>query len=127
MEGPLVGILLVLAAAALVLYPVLRAAHDSMADAAPMPEEEADPLARRQAIYMELLDLDFDHRVGKVSDEDYLQLREAMVRRAADLLRMAEEDRRAADEQIEAEVSALRRSSGTAPPAAVHKQGEDRP
>jgi hypothetical protein len=42
--------------------------------------------ARRETLYREIADLDFDHSLGKIDDDDYRQEREAYVSEAAMVL-----------------------------------------
>jgi len=69
------------------------------------------PQQEYQALVAAIRDLDFDHRIGIVTEEDYRPLRDALTLRAASLLQ--ELDRRSLQEsdldaQIEEMVSALR-------------------
>lgn len=86
----IVGLVLVLAAALYVAWPLLSgapaAAHVGLAteDAPSDPEHEKD-LALRA-----IREADFDHRTGKLSDEDYASLRDELEGRA--LNAMAELD-----------------------------------
>ncbi len=57
----------------------------------------ADLLSRRDTVYREIVDLDFDHRLGKVSGDDYQLEREEYVSEAADLLDQIDRKRAAAD------------------------------
>src|SRR5262245_34748707 len=59
-----------------------------------------------------LRDLEFEHRLGNLTDEDYLRLKERYTRRAVSLLQQAESADKAIDDDIELAVRALR---GTVP------------
>jgi photosystem II stability/assembly factor-like uncharacterized protein len=59
-----------------------------------------------------LRDLEFEHRLGNLTDEDYLRLKERYTRRAISLLQQAESADKAIDDDIELAVRALR---GTVP------------
>ena len=100
----LAGTLAVAAALAFVAYPLFRRS------ASPAPEvEAADSYAElRAAVYRELLDLEFDHRVGKLSDADFRQLSDACLARAAGLVAAEEQTTEALDARIEREVAAMR-------------------
>lgn len=76
------------------------------------------PLSRRESLERERQDiiraireLDFDHRTGKINDEDYKHVREDFVQRGAAVLRelntLEEVD---VDEVIETKVAALRKT-----------------
>lgn len=65
---------------------------------------------QRDAVYAAIRELDFDHRMGKVDDEDYERMRGEYTRQAVDVLK--EMDRgngrsRAADE-VEQEIASIR-------------------
>lgn len=76
------------------------------------------PMSRREALQQERQDiiraireLDFDHRTGKINDDDYKRVREEYVQRGAAVLRelntLEEVD---VDEVIETKVAALRKT-----------------
>ncbi len=69
------------------------------------------PQQEYQALVAAIRDLDFDHRIGIVTEEDYRPLRDALALRAASLLQELDYRSRQEsdlDAQIEAMVSALR-------------------
>lgn len=76
------------------------------------------PLSRRDALQQERQDivrtireLDFDHRTGKISDDDYKRVREEHVQRGATVLReLSALNEIDVDAEIEAKVAALRQS-----------------
>lgn len=105
----LLGLLVVLVAVAFVLYPLLRPAL-GRAGPPDEPPTEDDLAARRLQLYREIVDLDFDLQVGKLSPTDYQQLRAELLRQAADLLREQDQSEAALDQAIEAEVTAIRRA-----------------
>ena len=87
------GGLLALAAVAFVARPFLR----EPAPANDRLDEPGEPERRRLALAEErdralaaLKELEFDHRTGKVSDEDYRSLVGPLRRRAAEALRSLE-------------------------------------
>ncbi len=75
------------AALGLVLLPLLRTDADG-----PEARNETleDLLEQRLSVYMQIKELDFDHRLGKVSGEDYPAQREALRQRALAILQRAE-------------------------------------
>lgn len=44
-------------------------------------------LSRKDSIYTAIKDLEFDHKTGKLSDEDYAELREKFEQQAAEILK----------------------------------------
>jgi hypothetical protein len=87
-------------AAALAVIAVLVVARPFLRDPAPASDvlDEPDELERRRLSLAEerdralaaLKELEFDHRTGKISDEDYRSLVGPLRRRAADALRALE-------------------------------------
>jgi hypothetical protein len=89
MTALVIGALLAVAAVVLVSLPFLRRSVQS--DRLDIPSEEQE---RRLAIVEErdhalaaLKELEFDHRTGKVGDEDYRELVGPLRRTAAEALR----------------------------------------
>ena len=69
--------------------------------------------ARYEAVLTALRDLDFDHAVGKVAEEDYAPLRQALLVKAAGVMtQLDERDAAEADVEarLEAEILALRQT-----------------
>jgi hypothetical protein len=81
--------LLVVACVALVARPFLRepAVADDRLDP-PTEDEQADLALQeeRDRALAALKELEFDHRTGKISDEDYAELRGPLRRQAAEAL-----------------------------------------
>jgi hypothetical protein len=87
-------------AAALAVLAVIAVARPFLRDPAPASDvlDEPDALERRRLSLAEerdralaaLKELEFDHRTGKISDEDYRSLVGPLRRRAADALRALE-------------------------------------
>ncbi|MBI4492128.1 MAG: hypothetical protein HY690_04985 [Chloroflexi bacterium] len=97
------GLLLAALAIAFVLYPLARPGR-------PQPgEEPRDELAlRRAAIYREVLDLEFDRKLGKLSEADYRTSSAALLQRAAALLEQAAVAEQELDARLEQEIAAAR-------------------
>lgn len=108
-----VGILLVAIAAACALLPLVRGS----ALPAPVATSSDSPAgSERFEVYRQVLELEFDYRVGKLAQADYEQLTAELLARAGSLLR----DERASapdgtgaglddlDEEIEREIAAAR-------------------
>jgi len=78
----IIGLILVLAAAFYVTWPLFSAAaDDGRAGAANEPTASAPEHDKEQAL-IAIREADFDHRTGKLSDEDYGRLREELEGRA---------------------------------------------
>ncbi len=103
---------LVAAVVAFVVYPLLRPQRSPLDGASGQSEEL---LCRRDRIYTELRELEFDHRVGKVSDEDYVEAREQLETEAARILQAIDVQLKAIDDEIERQVRRLRESRRTCP------------
>ncbi len=61
---------------------------------------------RREAVLTALRDLEFDQAVGKVADEDYKPLRQALLVEAADIITRLDEKQATAQSNIDARVEA---------------------
>jgi hypothetical protein len=98
----IVGIVLVALAAAFALLPLARGTGT------PAPTSESNA-TDRAAIYRQVLELEFDYQVGKVSAEDYNQIASELLAQAGDLMR---EERGSPiaeiDDEIEREIAAAR-------------------
>jgi hypothetical protein len=84
------GFLIVAAVAVYVAWPLLSLSSGTMGSSA--IDTVADLQSRRQVLYREIADLDFDHRLGKVGLEDYRSEREGYVTEAASVLQQLESD-----------------------------------
>jgi hypothetical protein len=92
-----VGVLLAVACVLLVARPFLRDPQplDDLLDQPAEREQERIALAEeRDRALAALKELEFDHRTGKVSDEDYRAQIGPMRRRAAEALRALEPEPR---------------------------------
>lgn len=116
----LLGVVL---AAGLVIFigrPLQRARRDTQA------ETQLDTLlARRESLYTQIRELDFDHATGKITDADHAPLRAQLVAEAADVLRRIDALSVAApagqDDELEAAIAARRKRR----PAAVASSDDD--
>jgi hypothetical protein len=91
-----VGALLAVACVLLVARPFLRnpAPADDRLDEPEAPEQERVALAEeRDRALAALKELEFDHRTGKVSDDDYRAQVGPLRRRAAEALRALDPER----------------------------------
>ena len=99
----ILGIALVAAAAAFVLLPFARGAR---AEVAPATVEAG---ARdRFALYEQVLELDFDRQLGKLSNEDYDKLSAELLAEAGEALREERGTIGEIDQDIEQEIAAAR-------------------
>jgi rRNA maturation endonuclease Nob1 len=110
------AVLLTLVVIAFVLYPIVR---PSRTGGVPAPAPVDELRARRDRTYDELHELEFDFRVGKVSEEDYRESRRRLELEAARVLQAL--DRQvggkslALDAAIEAAVQRARESQDACP------------
>jgi hypothetical protein len=96
-----VGIALVACAAAFALVPLARGR-------AALERYEAPPTSDRSHIYQQVLELEFDYQVGKLSAEDFHQLSTQLLGQASELLRAERGEVGELDEEIEREIVAAR-------------------
>jgi hypothetical protein len=92
-----VGVLLAVACVLLVAVPFLRnprLENDRLDEPAEREQERIALAEERDRALAALKELEFDHRTGKVSDEDYRAQIGPMRRRAAEALRALEPERR---------------------------------
>ena len=87
------GAVLAVAAAVLVALPFLREPQtpdDALASPGELEQRQLALSEERDRALAALKELEFDHRTGKVSDEDYRELVAPLRRRAAETLRALE-------------------------------------
>jgi hypothetical protein len=99
------GVLLVLAAVLVVALPFLRrpgvpAAEDRLGEPDALERRRLELTEERDRVLAALKELEFDHRTGKVSDEDYRALVGPLRRRAAEALRALEPRSRDAEAKV---------------------------
>jgi hypothetical protein len=102
----LLGALLTVLCVIFVARPLLRPARSAEALEEPSPAEQlrVRALERRDRALAALKELEFDHRTGKVSDEDYRALVGPLRREAAQALRELEHEDRPEREGVKADV-----------------------
>ena len=96
------GVLLAIAAVLIVALPFLRrpglsAAEDRLGEPDEHERRRLELAEERDRALAALKELEFDHRTGKVSDEDYRVLVGPLRRRAAEALRALEPRSREAE------------------------------
>ena len=106
------AMILVVAVAAFVVYPIVRPPHSILSTGASQSEEL---LRRRDRLYVELRELDFDYRVGKVTEDDYAEGRDQLETEAARILQAIDVEVKAIDDEIEREVKRLRATGHACP------------
>jgi hypothetical protein len=112
----LFAVLLSAAALLAVAYPVLARTRTAAPSAVSASEKLAELLAQRDAAFAALRDLNFDHRVGKITDEDFVAFEAHLKGVAADALAALDEWEAAADralgEVVTAQASQPRAQAG---------------
>ena len=96
------GVLLAIVAVLIVALPFLRrpglsAAEDRLGEPDELERRRLELAEERDRALAALKELEFDHRTGKVSDEDYRVLVGPLRRRAAEALRALEPRSREAE------------------------------
>jgi hypothetical protein len=117
----ILGIALVAAAAAFVLLPFARGVS---AEVAPAVVESDHP--DRFALYQQVLELDFDRQLGKLSDEDYDKLSAELLAEAGEALREERGTIGKIDEEIEREIAAARAAFAAARQGAAKEPARPR-
>jgi len=99
----LIGLALLVLAIPFVLAPFRDARRRGFVAAA---DDRLDLESQREAILNALRDLDFDHQLGKVAEEDYTRLRSQLLGEAAAVIETLKQK----EEALEALIRARRRS-----------------
>ena len=116
---PIVFVLLAAALIAIAFYlvalPLLQHARRTSAPALESSTEQerlTELLAQREAAFQALRELSFDHKVGKISDDDFVAFEANLKEHAAHTLRALDEWEAEADDELdlamEAEIQARR-------------------
>jgi hypothetical protein len=87
-------------------------------------------LGRKDAILQAIKDLEFDYRVGKMSEEDYQRLDQRLRRQAIGLMQQIEKLAPASaslDEQLESIIAQFRQTSGPSVPTVSTPANGDAP
>ena len=109
----LLALALLVLVAAFVAQPLIDKRGGS-----PGPAPADELVARREAVLIELRDLDFDHSTGKVNDDDYTAQRARLVANGAEVLRQLAAIKSAApDDPLEKMIAARRQARQAAPDA----------
>jgi len=108
------GVIVVALAVGYVFYPLFRPPGRGLASLPGGDAQLADLLNERDAVLQALRDLDFDYRMGRLSDQDYQVLRARYAARGVTILQDLDAaaglagKKGALEESIEAEVRRLR-------------------
>ncbi len=97
----ILGIVLVACAAGFALLPLARGVEAVSPDSAINRSD-------RVAIYRQVLELELDHRLGKLNAEDYREQSAELLARAAELMRAERGSPGDLDAEIEREIAAAR-------------------
>ncbi|HLZ08422.1 MAG TPA: c-type cytochrome biogenesis protein CcmI [Chloroflexota bacterium] len=97
------GCILAVLAVAFIIFPLIRPNRSATAI-----RSAEGLLARRDRVYGELRELEFDRDVGKLSSEDYEEARTRLETEAARILRALDARASTVDDEIEREVRELR-------------------
>jgi len=116
----LVGIALVACAAAFALLPLARGRPAA-------PVRAAAPASDRSLIYQQVLEVEFDYQVGKLSTEDFHQLSAQLLGQAGELMRAERGDIGELDDEIEREIAAARAAFAAARRAGSSKRAAGTP
>ncbi len=112
--------LISLAAVAFIIYPLLKG-ENGVAEEKRADNGLEDIALGKESVYANLKELEFDYQTGKLSRQDYQELRSDLESMALSLLKRAdgvkeEKDRhKTIDEEIELEVFKVRKKKGLSP------------
>ena len=110
--------------ATIALLPFVRGAGSSS-------DSAADPLLAslqtdRGQLYRQVLELEFDYQVGKLSEADYRELSASLLAQAGELLREERGSLSELDEEIEREIAAARAAFAAVRAARVDRKTRSR-
>jgi hypothetical protein len=110
------AIIFTIAALYAVAYPIVVTMRQTAPATTSSEDSLEELLARRDAAFQALRDLNFDHEVGKITDEDYLVFEAGLKQNAADALRAVDAWEAQTDagieDVLEQEIAARRSSLG---------------
>jgi cytochrome c-type biogenesis protein CcmI len=98
----ILGIVLVAIAAGFALLPLARGTRPAAESSNALEDTDRAP------IYRQVLELEFDYQLGKLSSEDYHQLSAELLARASELMRAEQGELSELDDEIEREIAAAR-------------------
>lgn len=109
----IIAALLGLSGLIIVIYPLLGLEHDSQETAAGGPIVEV--AERERSARDALREVEFDHRLGNLDDDDYAALRARYERRALAALKQRYQREQELDALIEQQLDALRTQESSSP------------
>lgn len=98
-----------------VAYPIILRSSTARPAAVSAQETLDELLAQREAAFQALRELNFDHRVGKITDEDFVAFEAHLKQVAADALRALDAWETEADDKVERAIERAIRARRTAP------------
>ncbi|HVA24109.1 MAG TPA: hypothetical protein VMW62_06910 [Chloroflexota bacterium] len=105
--GALLALLATTAAVVFTAWPLVRRGQQGGTDSA----ELSELVSQRDLAIEDIRELDFDHDLGNLSEEDHQELREQSKRRAVAILKQIQAQDGRIDEEIEQAIAALRGSA----------------
>ena len=105
----MLGLLLASLALVFVLYPVLKPTPDSE-----VTQDDAELAERRRALYRQILEVEFDQRLGKLDEADARELSERLLGQAAELMASESSAQHEIEARVESEIQAVRRALAAA-------------
>lgn len=114
------GGLVVVAVLAFVVLPLLRGRQTT--PAALVTDSSTD---ERAGIYRELLELELDQKVGKITEADYREISEALLARAAALISDEDALVTGADDELEREIAEMRTTLRSTEPTPAKSSSPD--
>lgn len=109
--------LISLLAVAFIVYPLLKR-EGNIAEKERGEDESGDFVLKKESVYVNLKELEFDYQTGKLSRQDYQELRSELESMALSLLKEADRPKEEKDshktieEEIELEVLKVREEKG---------------
>ncbi len=114
--------ILIAAGVLLFVFTPLFDTRDTITQISRREARRRDLIEQRDMVYEAIRELDFDHRMGKVEEDDYRQTRARYTAQAVELIKSLDKvssqtDRPAPkpqgiSDQIESEIAAIRRGKG---------------
>ena len=114
--------ILIAAGVLLFVFTPLFDTRDTITQISRREARRRDLIEQRDMVYEAIRELDFDHRMGKVEEDDYRQTRARYTAQAVELIKSLDKASERADrpapepqgisDQIESEIAAIRRGKG---------------